>query len=153
MLFFLHEEYWKNVPGIIDPKLKVHEGRTSRHGICVTDFTLYNGKKAFITEDSAGNSSSVDGTGQRIITEDFFNERCYGAGYLIPKVTSPFTRTLKMWRRGNDVKELQRIIGCDDDGIFGPITKRYVIKFQLSHNLVGDGIVGPLTTKELNKVL
>ena len=40
----------------------------------------------------------------------------------------------------------------DDDGIFGPKTLVAVKAFQLSHGLVADGIVGPLTWGELEPI-
>ena len=35
--------------------------------------------------------------------------------------------------RGEHVKTIQRIVGCEPDGIFGPITEAYVKKFQEAH--------------------
>jgi len=60
-------------------------------------------------------------------------------------------RTLRIGDKGEDVKELQRLLGITADGSFGPITKRVVVAFQLSKKLIGDGIVGPKTWAELKK--
>lgn len=54
-------------------------------------------------------------------------------------------RTIKLGSHGDDVRYLQRKLGIPADGIFGPITRRAVIKFQKSHLLAADGIVGPRT--------
>jgi len=62
-----------------------------------------------------------------------------------------FTQTLKYGSRGEEVKQLQKFFGITQDGIFGNITKRVVVAWQLSHGLVGDGIVGKLTRATLNK--
>jgi hypothetical protein len=58
---------------------------------------------------------------------------------------APSLRTIKMGSRGDEVKYLQRKLGISADGIFGPLTRRAVIKFQKSHLLAADGIVGPRT--------
>ncbi len=64
---------WKLVPQYLGTPI------TFGHCICAVDRTLYNGKKALICEDSAGQGSSPDGL--RIITEDFLVKRCTGAMY------------------------------------------------------------------------
>lgn len=59
---------------------------------------------------------------------------------------NPTRRTIKFGSRGADVIYLQTKLGVrPNDGIFGPITRRAVIKFQKSRGLVADGIVGPKT--------
>lgn len=66
-------------------------------------------------------------------------------------------RTLKNGSRGDDVKELQKILtekgfSCGAaDGIFGKATKEAVIEYQNSKGLVTDGIVGEKTWKALGK--
>ena len=60
--------------------------------------------------------------------------------------------TIKIGSRGEDVRQLQRILNLVDDGIFGELTKEAVIVFQKAHNLTPDGIVGKLTWAELEKV-
>jgi len=49
------------------------------HAICAVDFTLINGKKVLICEDSVGKNTSPDGS--RLITEDFWKHRGTGAVY------------------------------------------------------------------------
>lgn len=50
--------------------------------------------------------------------------------------------TLKLGSKGQEVKNLQRILGIKADGDFGPITKKHVIRFQLGAGLPTDGVVG-----------
>lgn len=52
---------------------------------------------------------------------------------------------LKVGARGEAVKRLQRALGIEDDGAFGPETDAAVRSFQADRGLVVDGIVGALT--------
>lgn len=52
---------------------------------------------------------------------------------------------LKIGSRGEDVANIQRMLGVSVDGIFGPATERAVITFQTRHKLYADGIVGKIT--------
>ena len=52
------------------------------------------------------------------------------------------TRYLKKGCKGNDVKEMQKIIGTKADGIFGKNTLAKLKKWQTNHGLKADGIVG-----------
>lgn len=67
----------------------------------------------------------------------------------------PGSRTCKRWDKGNDVKFLQRYIGrkkCGpDDGLFGPKTERGVKWYQAMRGIKVDGIVGPVTWRNLGK--
>lgn len=49
---------------------------------------------------------------------------------------------LREGSRGPEVQKLQKLLGITPDGIFGPGTKKAVIKYQLSINATADGIVG-----------
>lgn len=61
-----------------------------------------------------------------------------------------FEQNLWQGKRGDDIEALQAILNMPTDGIFDPITKTAVIKFQISQGLIGDGIVGSLTRAKLN---
>tara|TARA_R110002153_G_scaffold116579_3_gene260269 strand:- start:11906 stop:12811 length:906 start_codon:yes stop_codon:yes gene_type:complete len=43
------------------------------------------------------------------------------------------------------VKQIQKVIGVPIDGVFGPQTRAFLIRWQSINNLVADGIVGPKT--------
>jgi resuscitation-promoting factor RpfB len=46
---------------------------------------------------------------------------------------------------GSTVAAVQRALGIPADGIYGPQTRRAVLRFQRAHGLAVDGIVGPQT--------
>ena len=52
---------------------------------------------------------------------------------------------VKRGDRGSAVRSIQRQLGISADGVFGAQTERAVKRFQRRHDLVPDGIVGPLT--------
>lgn len=47
--------------------------------------------------------------------------------------------------RGNDVRSIQRALGVEVDGLYGPMTASAVHRYQTTNNLEVDGIVGPET--------
>lgn len=58
-------------------------------------------------------------------------------------------KTLKKGMSGEEVKTLQRALGCVVDGSFGRLTESAVIGWQSLHGLVADGIVGRQTWRSL----
>jgi len=51
--------------------------------------------------------------------------------------------------RGEMVKQIQKIVGCYPDGIWGKLTTEAVKHWQASHSLKADGIVGPATMAKM----
>lgn len=152
IIFFTADEYWNgtNRPKVLHPKLKKEDDEALRHGVCVTDYTLYKGQKALVFEDSAVLNGE---TGQRVITEDFFKTRCYGAGYLlalsndhsvIEKPHYHFYKAMTFGMRNLDVKALQDILkyegffdsGIPSTGYFGSITAQALKDWQISHAIL-----------------
>lgn len=87
-----------------------------------------------------------------------------GGGALIPRhsvrglerahVRSVFPRVLRYGAKGNDVKQLQSWLSylgyhVAPSGVFGPITRGSVKRFQASRHLVVDGVAGPVTAAAL----
>lgn len=59
---------------------------------------------------------------------------------------------LKLGMNGDDVKEMQKLLGVDADGWFGAVTEKAVKEFQKKYDLVEDGVVGNSTFKKLQKL-
>ena len=51
--------------------------------------------------------------------------------------------TIKLGSKGEDVKVLQKYLGLNADGNFGPMTDKKVKEWQKSKGLVADGVIGP----------
>jgi len=56
---------------------------------------------------------------------------------------------LQVGSKGDQVKEIQAVVGVEADGAFGPLTEAAVKKWQAEHDLFVDGIVGPDTYKAM----
>lgn len=169
----LKPKEWTDVPEVRH-NIDLRGGNTARHSVTVVDYTLYKGKKALIIEDSWGLDAAMQG--RRIITEDFFNARCYYLAHFMnfafesdpgmPKPRHTFAIDLEFSAQViylNDVKILQDILkseglfptNIDSTGYFGSVTKKAVEQFQIKYNIAGPGTdgfgrVGPRTRVELN---
>lgn len=73
----------------------------------------------------------------------------------LPVSASEFSRTLEFRHRGDDVRKLQQTLNqkgyynYNIDGIYGVITEKAVIDFQIDHRIRIDGIAGPETQRAL----
>lgn len=63
--------------------------------------------------------------------------------------TQQTRRVLRQGARGQDVAEMQRVLGIDADGVFGPATDRALREWQRANNLTADGIAGPRTFRAM----
>ena len=55
----------------------------------------------------------------------------------------------KKGSKGTVVKQIQRVVGCYPDGIWGKLTTEAVRTFQRDNGLTPDGVVGPATLAKL----
>jgi hypothetical protein len=69
---------------------------------------------------------------------------------LIPAMDDRQRSTLRRGDRGDLVRLVQTQLGLESDGIYGPNTEAAVRRFQLAHDLVPDGIVGPASWKAID---
>lgn len=137
-------EWWNHQPRIIYPTLGTYDDNATRHSLLAVDYTLIDGKKFLVIEDSAGNDYAFNGQ-NRLISEDFL-KRCFVSGIVIDRPNpvedskpkwSGAIRDLTIGSSGDDVKELQAILryeGCFDyptnTGYFGGLTRAGLIKLQ-----------------------
>lgn len=165
--YFNHNE-WTDNPEIKNEELVA--SKASRHSVTAVDYTLVDGEKCLIIDDSWG--TKYGDKGQRIITEKFHKKRNFFAAYFTnfifdekevtpdngPKYT--FTKSMRIGTTDTEVVALQdclKYIGhypanSSSTGYFGPVTEKAVKSFQLKYSLTSDGIVGPQTIKKLNEI-
>lgn len=65
---------------------------------------------------------------------------------------APVPATLKRGAKGELVQRLQQKLKIKDDGNFGPVTEKAVMRFQSTSGLTVDGVVGPATWKALGGI-
>ena len=135
------------------PELSKSNYDMVHHSVTAIDYGILNGKRGLFIQDSWGLHNSTEG-GLRFISEDYL-ERMTFCAYVndLPndheETQSMFTRILRYGSRGEDVKNLQKLLSLNADGIFGRQTERAVKNFQKENGLVADGIVGQKTIAKL----
>lgn len=67
----------------------------------------------------------------------------------LPTAAANKVKNLSVGSTGADVVKLQKALGIDADGIFGPQTQQAVINYQKKNGLDPDGIAGELTLGKL----
>ena len=149
--YFTDSEWARKVPAIENYGLQVNVPSTLRHSVTAVDFTLYNGKKALIIEDSAW----FGGINQRIITEEFYSARNFFAGYTMSFQFDEIY--IKKPRYTGSVASLQDCLraegvfpaNVESTGILGVITKKAISDFQGKWGIERTGSVGPVTGDKL----
>lgn len=107
-------------------------------------------------QERLGISADGDfGPGTERAVKDFQKDN----GLVVDGIAGPDTFTamglhelvlLRVGSRGEAVRKMQRDLGIDADGRFGPGTKKAVMEFQSEHGLVADGMAGPNTLAKMN---
>lgn len=130
------------------PKYNGQRPTFNHYVACVPkNYTLHDGQKSFIIDDSVNAYSTIDGKGQRILTETFLKERCWTVFALIPDVpqskpTYTFTKVLKYGQTNADVKAMQEILIYEkflksglNTSYFGDLTATALKAWQVSHKV------------------
>jgi len=177
--FYFQYDEWNNHPIVKNTGLNLQASGTCRHSVAAVDFTLRNGKKCLIIEDSWGVNAGIGG--RREIDEDFFKARNWFAAYPVnfkfqegapeptPTPNKPkhtFNSDMEFGMKNNaEVVALQNILryegffpsNVSSTGYFGAITKKAVQGFQDKYNIahagdVGYGRAGIKTRTKLNEL-
>lgn len=132
------------------PTVKVDSPRL-RHSVACVDFTLYKGKEYLVIEDSWGKFGKFDG--QRLISREFYEKRNTFAGYPInfklgeaPTSNKPMFATsqqMKLGDKNDSVRQLQDVLkyeglfptNVESTGLYGAITARAVLQFQIKYSV------------------
>ncbi len=166
--FYFQYDEWTEVPVVKNASLNIVGQGTVRHSVTAVDFTLYQGKKALIIEDSWGTSYGL--AGQRVITEDFYKARNFFAAYPIDfkfaeqtdelvKPIFTFSRDLVLNETSNDVKALQDILkfeglfpnNVESTGFYGSITAKAIYQFQVKHQVASQSELDSLQGKRVGE--
>lgn len=178
-IYFTRDE-WTEYPIVKNTEIGLISPGVVRHAVAAVDFTLKNGKKCLVIEDSWG--PEAGNGGQRVIDEDFYKSRNWYAGYLMnfrfDEPTSPgedkpnhkFENTLRFsstFSENTEVKILQEILKYEGlfpanisaTGYYGSITAKYVLLWQKKNKVgtdeeldaLGGRVVGPKTRAKLNE--
>lgn len=137
------------------------------HWVRIGKAKMIDGKKYLGFSNSWGESTGEDGW--QWIGEDYINNMTVIGSFTRPSIWSLWTmvydssapkplfgRTLHFGSKGDDVKQLQKLLNMapsEQDGKFGKNTLRDVKLFQSLHNLLADGIVGPKTQAALQTLI
>jgi hypothetical protein len=143
---------WTNIPTLSDQPI------TSGHAVTAMDYVLKDGKKYLVIQDSWGLKYAMKG--YRLISEEYFNARCYFAGYLMSFDFTPQTASIRPVFDGS-VSSLQDCLkheglfpnNIDSTGVFGNVTKNALIAFQKRFGITpAYGNFGPITKAKLKEL-
>jgi len=173
--YFFEYSEWNDYPEVKVPSLSPIGPTAVRHSVTAVDFTLHNGKKALVIEDSWGPNFGL--AGQRVITEDFHRARNFFAAYpmsfqfeeqAVPKPKYTFTKELRFGQTDPDIVALQNVLKYEglfpantgSTGYYGSVTADSVLKFQKKYQVASDAeldqlagkVIGPKTLAKLNEL-
>jgi len=85
--------------------------------------------------------------GKTVDAEKILDPRVFEGAPEAPLFAAPVV--LRIGSTGDAVARVQKKVGVEQDGWFGPVTEAAVKAYQKSKGLVPDGIVGPVTLKAM----
>ncbi len=143
---------WTNIPQVLP------QATTSGHSVTVVDFTLKDGKKYLVIQDSWGLQYAMNGL--RLISEEYFNERCFLASYLMTFQLQEGSIQCRP-RFDGSIVSAQRCFKWE--GLFplnipevenwGNITRSACVLFQRRYGITpAQGNFGPITHAKLTEL-
>jgi len=162
---FAFSEWDRQVPVLTERVFNLH------HSVVATDYTIWQGKKALIIQDSWGLRNTNQG--RRVLTEDWISRLTWVSYFTdlsnwdllkkedLVKPKHVFKRDLSVGMVNEDVRILQDCLKWLDffpktqvsTGRFGGITRSAVKKFQTHYGIQPVlGFVGKLTRAKLNEL-
>jgi hypothetical protein len=145
---FSHDE-WTATPQVLP------QPTTSGHSVTVVDFTLVQGKKYLVIQDSWSLPLSMNGL--RLISEEYFAARCFLASYLMNFQLQASAAPLCPHFDGSIVSAQECFkwegffpLNIADVENWGNITRAACIKFQIKYGITpAAGNFGPITKAKL----
>jgi hypothetical protein len=148
--FKFHPTEWTNIPFVSD------KAPTSGHSVTVVDYVLKDGKKYLVIQDSWGLKYADQGL--RLISEEYFYERCYQCAYLVSFKTQNNETVFEKPKFDGSIMSAQKCfkyeglfpVNVNEVEIAGNITRTACIAFQKRYNIFPQlGNIGPLTKAKL----
>lgn len=138
LTYFLSSEWSRNIPVITNRLLGRNDPSSLRHFVVAVDFTMINGVKYLVIEDS----THFGGLSQRLVSEDWVLNRVAGAGYPMNFKFVPGTGN-KPTYNGATIVSAQECLKFE--GVFpqnvatveniGPTTRKALATFQTKYGL------------------
>jgi peptidoglycan hydrolase-like protein with peptidoglycan-binding domain len=123
--------------------IKKGDGLAFYHGSSYYHTAYYQGGKRY--------SDSTTGRSDEIKASMTLSGSLKSDLKLALRYVGPGRDYLSRGASGTAVKKIQKIVGCEADGEFGPITEAAVKKWQKAHGLKDDGLVGPKTLAKMKE--
>ena len=151
--FKFHPKEWTNEPFISDKPY------TSGHSVTAVDFVLKKGKKYLVIQDSWGLKYADQGL--RLISEEYFNARCFLASYLKVFEIQDNNTVPERPKFDGSIISAQRCFKWDglmagnipEIENWGPITRTACIAFQKRYGIEPAlGNFGPITKSKLKQI-
>lgn len=171
--YFTNAEWSSDAPSIKTPGLALGGSGALHHAVAAVDFTLINGVKHLVIEDSA----LFGRLDRRVISQSFHAYRNFYAGYPMNFVFDPvktekivhrFVRDIPFGENSDEVVVLQKCLqsegffplNIEATGFYGSVTADAVLGFQKKYAVASPGAldrlagknVGEATRGALNKI-